>query len=722
MNPISRKSLNLNWKTLLCPVLAFVCLYFMLRIGLSSEPFLIKSETFMGQGRAPEVEYRPSSALWQLALSFLLFNVFLLIALRNWARYFLNRKMILSYLFFAIVPLLTNIFIIVSGIQAWFGISNTIVIEKIMEIHSRELENFVLSIQNGMNELLRAGRVVSLDENTRSDIKRVIDTSTNSELNSLRYMRGGSIIPVDVYWQSKKRPGEPQWLAPLYSSYRDLAEGAGIIYEENPLYEEIYPIWLTDPEWTDIVNRDGNLYIRHFNVREQQLGALVTVASIPIESDFLDRMKEFKTARITLANKENTRYISTEGSAGKWYLRLMLRPFSSKWDILALNWNSGYYEEYGWIMFEIEPSAISRALGETADLHFFYGSQKKSTMIIILVFAMVLILGMMTAIIFGLYLIGYITRSLNLIAQGHERVAGGQLSYRLPHIGKDQLGAMGRSFNSMLSNIESLMTQVTEKEKYQEELRIARDIQMSLLPNLDKLTRPCRISAACIPAREVGGDYYEILEADNGEVGVFIADVSGKGAAAAFYMAELKGVLIALHHLWTQPRELMLKVNAILQPALASNVFVSAAYLLLNGETGQGQLARAGHCPSFLVKSNGEVRELIPPGMAIGIAKNDVFGKILEVESFSMAADDKTVMYTDGLDELMFEDQMYGCERLKKVLRRNAALDAKDLKNAVLEDALAYLSSGSQSDDLTLVVASLPQPGAEPASADQRPT
>ncbi len=707
MDQLPSKVNSVKWKSLASPVLAVVCLYFVVKIGLSDAPFLVKSETFMGQGRMPMVEYRPSAKLWSSVTFFVLFNIFLFIALRHWARYFLNRKMILSYLFFAIVPLLTNIFIITSGVQAWFGISNTIVIEKIMEIHSQELKNFVLNIQNGIGELLQQSRLVQFDETTKNDIREIVDASTNSELNSLRSLRSGA-IPVDVYWQTEKRPGEPQLLAQLYSTTDDLSKrDTPFFTEDSPQYEEIYPTWLMDPDWTDIVSEDGALYIRHFNSAPQPGGALVTVASIPIERSFLNRMKDFKTARIKLVNREKTRNIATDGDEGDWYLRLMLRPFSSKWDILSLNWNSGYYEEYGLIQFEIEPTALSRALGDTGDLHLFYGQQKKSTMIIILIFAMVLILSMLTAIILGLYLIGYITRSLNVIAYGHEQVASGRLSYRLPYIGKDQLGAMGRSFNSMVSNIESLMNQVAEKEKYQEELRIARDIQMSLLPSLEDLDKRHRIHAACIPAREVGGDYYEILLAGNGEVGVFIADVSGKGTSAAFYMAELKGVLLALRHLWTDPRALMMGLNEILQPALAANVFVSAAYLLLNSEAKTGQLVRAGHCPSFHIKPDGTVTELMPPGIAVGIAKNDVFGKILQVEQFALAENDKVLMYTDGLDEMTFDEEMYGRDRLKDALRRGSAMDVEGLKNAILEDVLGFMSSEGQDDDLTLVVAAL---------------
>ena len=131
----------------------------------------------------------------------------------------------------------------------------------------------------------------------------------------------------------------------------------------------------------------------------------------------------------------------------------------------------------------------------------------------------------------------------------------------------------------------------------------------------------------------------------------------------------------------------------------------SAAYLLIDAEHGEAKLARAGHCPAFLVRENGEVHEVLPPGMAIGIAKNPIFGRILKIETFPMGPEDKVVLYTDGLDEMTFENQLYGLDRLKDVLHRNASQNVFQIKDAVLEDVQQFMGSAEQHDDLTLVVA-----------------
>ena len=701
-----KKLRKAGWQTWISPLLMLVCAWFLLGFLTSDEPFFLKSFSTADRGKMPEVTFTASKSLWGTVIMFVLFNVFLLQTLRQWARYYLSRKLVLSYLLFAIVPLLTNLFVFTAGITTWLGMSNTFIVEKAIERQVGDLENFtnnlVATLLQSKNLYLNTGQVVN---RIRMEKGR-----------GLSHLQAAS-IPIDVYLIPTKTPGQKTGIVTLYESEPDedqAGEGGsdgfrnlGMIYSDTREFEAILPTWMDRAEWTDIVNRDDGLAIRHFSFADNPFGTLMVVTAIPIDNHFFTMLKDFQTMRVTLTDKQG-RYMSTRQTPPPWYQRLPLRPFASSRDVLALDWNSGKYTEYGTMIFEIEPDEIGRILSHRNKLNIFYGGEQKAALSFIMGITVLMGFGVLIAVIFGIYLISYITRSLNIIAEGHEQIKGGFLGFRLPSIGKDQLGSMGRSFNSMASSIESLMSQVAEKEKYQEELRIARDIQMGLLPDVSRLDWCSNVAAVCIPAREVGGDYYEVLRAGDGMVGLFIADVSGKGTSAAFYMAELKGVLIALRHLWRTPRELLMGMNEILKPALAANVFVSAAYLLVCPLTRTGTLVRAGHCPSFLVHADGEVKELMPPGIAMGIAGNKVFGKIIEEKVFDLGAGDKVILYTDGLDEMTHQQTMYGLEKLKNVLRANSHLNPDELKDAILNDVLGFLDNEEQNDDLTLVVASLP--------------
>ena len=141
----------------------------------------------------------------------------------------------------------------------------------------------------------------------------------------------------------------------------------------------------------------------------------------------------------------------------------------------------------------------------------------------------------------GFALAKSITGSVHELFVGTEHVRRGEFSHRIRIRTRDQLGELGESFNAMTSSVKDALQQAAEKKRLEEELRIARDIQMSLLPR-DMITIPgLAVTAVCRPAREVGGDYYDFIRLGERRLGVLVADVSGKGTSAAFYMARAQG-------------------------------------------------------------------------------------------------------------------------------------------------------------------------------------
>ncbi len=162
------------------------------------------------------------------------------------------------------------------------------------------------------------------------------------------------------------------------------------------------------------------------------------------------------------------------------------------------------------------------------------------------------------ALVAGLALAKSITGSVHELFTGTERVRQGDFTHKIAVQTDDQLGELSLSFNSMTASIEDLLRQAAEKKRLEEELRIAREIQMSLLPQGPLEMPGLSVTALCVPAREVGGDYYDFFPLDERQLGVLIADVSGKGTSAALYMAELKGLMLSLSQIHTSPRELML--------------------------------------------------------------------------------------------------------------------------------------------------------------------
>ena len=142
-----------------------------------------------------------------------------------------------------------------------------------------------------------------------------------------------------------------------------------------------------------------------------------------------------------------------------------------------------------------------------------------------------------------------------------------------------------------------MLREQDEKRRLAEELRIARDIQMSLLPQGPFRSKGLSIAAMCAPAREVGGDYYDVLPLPDDRLGLLIADVSGKGMSAALYMAELKGLMLSLSRIHSSPRALLIDANRIISRHLDSRSFITMTYALVDRRAGTLTCARAGHCP-----------------------------------------------------------------------------------------------------------------------------
>src|SRR5207247_7616021 len=179
--------------------------------------------------------------------------------------------------------------------------------------------------------------------------------------------------------------------------------------------------------------------------------------------------------------------------------------------------------------------------------------------------------------------------------QGTERVQQADLTHKIPIRSHDQLGELARSFNEMTASIEDLLHEKAEKERLEQELKIARSIQMSLLPQGPLLMPGLAFTAHCEPAREVGGDYYDFLPLDEHRLGILIADVSGKGTSAALYMAELKGLVLSLSQIHSSPRAMMMSANRIIANNLDARSFITMTYAVLDLRAKTRTYARAGH-------------------------------------------------------------------------------------------------------------------------------
>ena len=311
------------------------------------------------------------------------------------------------------------------------------------------------------------------------------------------------------------------------------------------------------------------------------------------------------------------------------------------------------------------------------------------------------------ALVFGAWLARSITSAVHQLFEGTARVQQGDFGHRIRIESRDQLGDLASSFNRMSASIEHLLHVQREKQRLDDELRIARDIQKSLLPVEPPRLDGLGIADLCEPAREVGGDYYDFFDLGPRRIGVLVADVSGKGTSAALYMAELKGLMLALSHAEPSPRRLLLDVNRCLAGHLDNRSFVTMIYAVIDLEAGTLTCARAGHTP-LIVVSNGLSEVIVPQGMVLGLripGASERFDELLEEHTQPIHPGDVVILYTDGITEAMNErGDLFGDAALAEVVAHHHALDAGGIRERVLREVRAFVGQAEPHDDMTLIV------------------
>jgi serine phosphatase RsbU (regulator of sigma subunit) len=311
----------------------------------------------------------------------------------------------------------------------------------------------------------------------------------------------------------------------------------------------------------------------------------------------------------------------------------------------------------------------------------------------------------------GLALARTITTSVDELFTGTERVKNGDFERRIAVRSEDQLGQLAASFNDMTGRIRHLLAEQDEKRRLEQELQIARDIQMSLLPQGTLSAPGMSLAALCAPAREVGGDYYDVLPLSDGRVGLLIADVSGKGTSAALYMAELKGLMLSLSRIHTSPRALLIDANMIIREHLDSRSFITMTYAIVDLAAATLTCARAGHTPFMrIAAANGNPRRvdlMAPDGMVLGLNldSGERFERLLEEVTIPIARGDLFFFFTDGISEAMDgEGACFGESRVSAFLSAHADLEPDAIRDRLVKDVEAFAHGQPQHDDLTMLI------------------
>ena len=268
-----------------------------------------------------------------------------------------------------------------------------------------------------------------------------------------------------------------------------------------------------------------------------------------------------------------------------------------------------------------------------------------------------------------------------------------------------------------------LALEVADKLITRDELVLARDIQLSLLPSQIIPPPGYEIAAYSDVAKSVGGDYYDIIKLDDGSTLLVIGDVSGKGISAALYMVKVQTTLQLLTKESSDPRELLIRLNRYLYGQLKKSYFLTVALVQIYPE-GRFSYCRAGHTVAILYEhQKGAFVRLQPHGAALGITPSDgesggtaeeqgaasqptrPYGDTLDVHSASLEPGDVMLLFTDGvIDTVNTSQQEFGEHRVMDVLMKHHGSSAASIKAALVEAMASFRDVAELRDDTTFVI------------------
>lgn len=317
--------------------------------------------------------------------------------------------------------------------------------------------------------------------------------------------------------------------------------------------------------------------------------------------------------------------------------------------------------------------------------------------------ALVLSIGSVIAI-FGAKTISAPITELTAMTQ---RIAGGDFTQRIAISAKNEIGALAGSFNEMTrrlnESIENLKTTTAAKERIESELKIAHEIQMSMVPKIFP-PFPERnefdIFATLVPAKEVGGDLYDFFFLDDDHLCFAVGDVSGKGVPASLFMAVTKTLFRATAATSIAPGEILARLNAEICRDNESCMFVTFFCAVLNIRTGQVDFSNGGHNRPYHLHGGAPQALENPGGRALGIAEQSRYasGRLM------LAPGEALLLYTDGVTEAMdASETFYSDQRLKRFLASHGDSSPGQMIGDLVGEVRQFVGAAAQSDDITVL-------------------
>jgi sigma-B regulation protein RsbU (phosphoserine phosphatase) len=291
------------------------------------------------------------------------------------------------------------------------------------------------------------------------------------------------------------------------------------------------------------------------------------------------------------------------------------------------------------------------------------------------------------------------TQHLATLTSGVRQLAGGDFGTRVPVRSNDEFGTLAQAFNQMAGDLQRHEALVVEQERLRRELELSRLIQTEMLPRVSLRSGPAEISGISIPAREVGGDFFNYFVLPDGRLALLVGDVSGKGVSAALLMANIQATLRALLPHETDLARLADRLDRELDENTPGSVYLTLFLGILEQDGRLMRYVNAGHNPQFVLRGGG-IEQLGSTGMPIALYSGHGYREARTV----LSAGDLLFFYTDGLVETENErGEMFGAERLQQLLAAEQAQSIDTVLHEVERAVLVFRGQAEPFDDATMM-------------------
>jgi sigma-B regulation protein RsbU (phosphoserine phosphatase) len=369
--------------------------------------------------------------------------------------------------------------------------------------------------------------------------------------------------------------------------------------------------------------------------------------------------------------------------------------------------NSVYVSRNGTVEQNRPVLAVTNARPSRLNARIFnsLGELRDSYLLLFIIVGIVFLLIELAALITGINMTRRITSAITDLYQATQYVQSGDLTHRVRVERRDQLGVLGESFNLMTGSISGLIEEQKQRQRLENEISIAREVQNQLFPKRLPSVPGVEVEAICKAARSVSGDYYDFIQLTPTHIAVAIADISGKGISAALLMASLQAALRSQllmegsENLGTA--ELVSRLNKHLVRNTGDDRFATFFIAVYDSATRQLRYTNAGHLPSFLI--SGKKTELLDKGgMVLGVYEESLY----EENLLQVPPDALLIGYSDGLvePENVYGEE-FGMRRLQEASVQVQASSPSRVAESLMTAAEEWAGSAEQADDMTVIVA-----------------